>query len=90
MHCKSGADRTGLGSAIYLMVIQGQPVQQARKMLSVRYIHFWWGKAGILDMVFDSYGAAHAQTGTGFEDWLDTQYDPDALTLAFNKKRGRA
>jgi len=90
MHCKSGADRTGLGSAIYLMVIKGQPVQQARKMLSVRYIHFWWGKAGILDMFLDSYGAAHAQTGIGFEDWLDTQYDPDALTLAFNKKRGRA
>jgi hypothetical protein len=56
----------------------------------VRYIHFWWGKAGILDMFLDSYGAAHAQTGIGFEDWLDTQYDPDALTLAFNKKRGRA
>ena len=90
MHCKSGADRTGLGSAIYLMVIQGQPVQQARKMLSVRYIHFWWGKAGILDMFLDSYSAAHAQTGIGFEDWLDNQYDPDALTLAFNKKRGRA
>ncbi|MGB1509006.1 MAG: fused DSP-PTPase phosphatase/NAD kinase-like protein, partial [Paracoccaceae bacterium] len=33
-HCKSGADRAGLVSAIYLMVYEGVSVQEAMKQLS--------------------------------------------------------
>jgi len=47
MHCKSGADRTGLASAIYLMVIKGEPVETARRMLSLRSFEDW------VDTVYD-------------------------------------
>ena len=31
MHCKSGADRAGFASALYLHVIEGQPLAEARR-----------------------------------------------------------
>ena len=42
IHCKSGADRTGLVSALYEAVIEGKPAWQARDQLSLRYGHFPW------------------------------------------------
>lgn len=88
MHCKSGADRAGLASAIYLMVILGQDVHAARQMLSLRYIHLRFTKTGVLDLMLDQYAARHAETAIGFEDWIDREYDANALQAAFDKGRG--
>ena len=76
MHCKSGADRAGFASAVYLMVIMGEPVQTARAMLSWRYLHFSWSKTGVLDRVLDHYAARNAKAPIGFEVWAATEYDP--------------
>lgn len=89
MHCKSGADRAGLASAIYLMVIEGRPVSEARKMLSVKYIHLKWSKTGILDFILDTYEAREAETGIGFEDWIRTEYDRDEIRAAYRARRGK-
>ena len=88
MHCKSGADRAGLASAIYLMVILGQDVHAARRMLSPRYIHLRFTKTGVLDLMLDHYDARRADTGISFEDWIATEYDADALQAAFDTGRG--
>jgi protein tyrosine/serine phosphatase len=87
MHCKSGADRAGLASAIYLMVILGQDVAAARRMLSPRYIHLRFTKTGVLDLMLDHYDARRADTGISFEDWIDREYDADALQTAFDTGR---
>jgi protein tyrosine phosphatase (PTP) superfamily phosphohydrolase (DUF442 family) len=39
IHCKSGADRTGLASALYLMVCRGVPPERALRAFSVEYGH---------------------------------------------------
>ena len=44
MHCKTGADRASLASAIYLIAIEGKSLAEARKMFSIRFIHFKWIK----------------------------------------------
>lgn len=75
MHCKSGADRAGFASAIYLLVIEGRPVSEARKMLGVKYIHFKWTKTGVLDFILDAFEARNARQAIGFEDWIATEYD---------------
>jgi protein tyrosine phosphatase (PTP) superfamily phosphohydrolase (DUF442 family) len=75
MHCKSGADRAGFASAVYLMVIMGEPVETARRMLSPRYLHFSWSKTGVLDRVLDLYAARNAKTPISFEAWAATEYD---------------
>lgn len=52
MHCKSGSDRAGLASALYLLD-QGRPVAEARKMMSLRYLHLANSDAGILDVMLE-------------------------------------
>lgn len=40
IHCKAGADRTGLAAALYLMAVHNVPLQDAQKQLSIKYGHF--------------------------------------------------
>lgn len=87
MHCKSGADRASLASAIYLIAIEGKSVAEARKMFSIRFIHFKWTKTGILDMFLDMYEERLDQGPITFQDWVAHEYDPDALTRRFAKRR---
>ena len=68
MHCKSGADRVSLASAIYLIAIEGKSVAEARKMFSLRFIHFKWTKTGILDMFLDMYEERLEQGPIAFQD----------------------
>jgi protein tyrosine phosphatase (PTP) superfamily phosphohydrolase (DUF442 family) len=77
LHCKSGADRAGLASAIYLMVIEGRSLEEARRMLSLRYFHVRNSHAGELDRVLDGY--ARDGGGLSFEDWVCERYDRDSL-----------
>ncbi|MFA8441436.1 tyrosine-protein phosphatase [Yoonia sp.] len=87
MHCKSGADRTGLVAALYLMVEEGQPVEVARKQLSFRYLHIRRTATGILDHFLDVYEARNAQEPIAIADWIKTEYDRDALTASFAVKQ---
>lgn len=83
MHCRAGADRTGLASAIYLLAIEHRPVAEARAMLSARFGHWRWSSTGILDQLVLAYGAAQRSSGIGFADWIATDYDPAAITCDF-------
>ncbi|WP_322866471.1 protein tyrosine phosphatase [Aquicoccus sp. G2-2] len=88
MHCKSGADRASLASAIYLLTQENASVAEARKMLSPRFIHFKWTKTGILDHILDTYEARNAARPIAFGDWLEQEYDSTALQAEFNAGRG--
>lgn len=81
IHCKSGADRAGLASALY-MLWSGQPPEEAMRQLSWRYLHVRHAKTGVLDLFIETYVAAHRETGIGFRDWLHYEYDKKALTAA--------
>ena len=83
IHCKSGADRAGFLSALYLIVQEGVPVAEARHQLSLRHFHFRTSRTGILDAVFDAYVAAHPDGNTDFLEWAANEYDPAAVTEAF-------
>lgn len=90
MHCKSGADRAGLASALYLMHIEGQAVETAAKQLSWRYLHRNSDATGILDHVLATYAADSARDPMPIREWIETRYDPDALTADFRRIRGLA
>lgn len=87
-HCKSGADRAGLMSALYLLIHLKRPVEEAKKELSWKFGHFRSAKTGILDYFLDSYAASHRRTGIEFMDWVDLEYDPEELTRNFRTKSG--
>lgn len=75
MHCKSGSDRAGLAAAIYLMVIEGRPLDEARKQLSLRYLHSSLTATGVLDRFLDLYQSRLAKGSISFEEWVRTEYD---------------
>lgn len=93
MHCKSGADRAGIMSVLYMLLRQNAPFDVARAQLSGRYLHIRHGKTGVLDAVLDAYEAHNAgrpaEDWTPFLDWVDADYEPAAIKAAFLKRLGR-
>ena len=82
MHCKSGADRAGLMSALYLLMQRNKPVAEASKQLSFRYLHVKQAKTGLLDAFLAAYAPYEAE-GMAFFDWVNTMYDPKTLQAEF-------
>ncbi|MFZ8991071.1 MAG: fused DSP-PTPase phosphatase/NAD kinase-like protein [Candidatus Puniceispirillaceae bacterium] len=82
MHCKSGADRAGLMSALYLLIAKQQPARVAMTQLAWKYGHVKAAKTGLLDAFFEAY-IPYEDAGMSFFDWVDNVYDPDALAASF-------
>lgn len=83
LHCKSGADRAGLMSVLYMILKENVPVQEAKRQLGLRFGHIRQADTGVLDFVFDSYLAHIEREPIAFLDWIDTHYDEKALTKRF-------
>lgn len=85
MHCKSGADRAGLMSALYLLVVENRPAREAAQQLAWKYGHVRQAKTGLLDAFFRAYFPYEDQ-GMAFYDWVENVYDPDAVTRQFQAR----
>ena len=92
MHCKSGADRAGIMSVLYLHFRKGVPIREALAQLSLKYLHVKAGKTGVLDYTFERYLAEGEAAGQTFLEWVDSAaYDPDAIKADFRSNMwGRA
>lgn len=86
IHCKSGADRAGFLSALWLIVVENMPVAEAKNQLSLRFLHFRSSKTGRLDAVFDAYLAATRDAPKPFLDWVAEDYDHAAVEAAHKPK----
>ena len=82
-HCKQGADRTGMASAIYLLLHTDTPLAEALRQLGVRDGHVPFGKTSCLDRFFNlyvewlqSHGLEHAPAV--FRRWITVEYCPAA------------
>ncbi|MFC3126929.1 tyrosine-protein phosphatase [Pseudoroseomonas globiformis] len=86
IHCKSGADRTGLAAGLWLM-LQHRPVEEAMRQLSWRHGHVSASKTGILDAFFREYARfTRAHGPKPFLDWVRDDYDEDALRSQFRSR----
>ncbi len=80
IHCRRGADRTGLVSTMALLLHTDATLGEARQQLLLRYGHFRFGRTASMDKFFDLYeaslpeGAAH--TPARFRDWVAHHYCP--------------
>ena len=71
MHCRRGADRTGMAGAIVMLLQTDVTLAEARKQLSPWFGHVPLGKTRVLDQFFDLY-----------EEWLGKQgYTHDSKTF---------
>ena len=87
MHCKSGADRAGLMSALYLILNKNIRVEEAKKQLSFKYLHIKYAKTGILDEFFEKYLKDNKKNKIKFLDWVKKKYDADKLKSSFKPKK---
>lgn len=86
IHCKSGADRTGLIAGIWL-ILNGHSVAEALGQLHWRFGHIAASRTGILDAFFQDYAAHQAAHGPKpFLDWLREDYDEADLRARFRSK----
>ncbi|MHB1561894.1 MAG: fused DSP-PTPase phosphatase/NAD kinase-like protein [Isosphaeraceae bacterium] len=83
IHCKSGADRTGLASAVYRMVRRGVPPEEAEDSFTIEHLHIPIGGPEHLHEPLREYGAWLAEKGLShtperFRDWVKNDYkSPD-------------
>ncbi len=63
IHCKSGADRTGLAAALYVLEIQHLPVAAAAAQLSLVYGHFpyFGSRSAAMDRTFEHAASLHSE-----------------------------
>jgi len=85
-HCKSGADRAGFCAAMYQIIFDDVPVQEARKQLSIKFIHLKWSKTGVQGYILDVFEARQAKGNIDFETWIRTEYDNTAIQNGFDSK----
>ncbi|EUK17785.1 fused DSP-PTPase phosphatase/NAD kinase-like protein [Commensalibacter papalotli (ex Servin-Garciduenas et al. 2014)] len=85
IHCKSGADRAGLVSAL-IMLFEHKTIEKAISQLSWKYGHFKQAKTGILDQFFVYYfQETHGKSN--FLTWVQHHYHEDALREQFKAKK---
>ena len=87
LHCKSGADRAGLGAALFLALAEHRPVDEAAAQLHWKYGHLRQAKTGILDHFFEVYRQRNARQPIDLLVWAESEYDPVALKKDFHAKR---
>ena len=83
MHCKSGSDRAGLGSALYFLLVLNTPVAIAQKQLSFKFLHLGGWTAGILDFMLMEYRHACEKGRTKFLEWIEECYNREEMTQRY-------
>jgi protein tyrosine phosphatase (PTP) superfamily phosphohydrolase (DUF442 family) len=81
IHCIRGADRTGLVSAVAVILRTDASLSAARRQLWPRYGHFAVGRTAVIDRFFDLYEAwlmanALQHTPDRFRQWVASDYCP--------------
>jgi protein tyrosine/serine phosphatase len=87
MHCKSGADRAGVMSVLYMHFRQGKTIREALEQLGLRYLHVKQGLTGVLDYTFERYLAEGETAGLSFLEWVQSPaYDPAGMKAKFRSQ----
>jgi hypothetical protein len=102
IHCKSGADRTGLVAALYLMVCRGESPERALGAFSIEYGHIPLFGTEHLHEPLNEYAAwlktnRQPHTPVRFQAWVKNDYraevlaaDPPALRPGPRARRPQA
>jgi protein tyrosine phosphatase (PTP) superfamily phosphohydrolase (DUF442 family) len=84
MHCKAGADRTGIYAVLYQYFKEHIPVAQTDQLAFWPFGHIKYSKAGKVDFYFETfirYQKEHPDTE--FYDWSQNIADRDQIEKAF-------
>jgi hypothetical protein len=78
-HCHKGIDRTGMASALALLLYTDSTLEEARRQLGPRFGHLPYGRTGNMDRFFDLYSEWLAandlpHSRAEFRRWLEREY----------------
>ena len=73
LHCRAGADRTGLASAIFVLHDTGD-LDRARGELTILHGHVAWTGTRAMDEVLDAYAPFEGKLA--FPEWVEQVYAP--------------
>lgn len=78
-HCHKGIDRTGMASALSLLLYTDTTPAEARRQLGPRFGHLPYGRTGNMDRFFDLYSEWLAANGlrhsrSVFRSWVERHY----------------
>jgi protein tyrosine phosphatase (PTP) superfamily phosphohydrolase (DUF442 family) len=81
LHCRQGADRTGLAAGMVMLFMTETSLEQARKQLGWRFGHVAVDRAAHLDRFFDLYSEwlqkeQKEHTPELFRHWAEMEYCP--------------
>jgi hypothetical protein len=87
LHCHQGVDRTGMASAMALLLYTDTDLDEALRQLGPRYGHLPLGRTGNIDRFFELYrewlteqGLPH--TPANFRRWVEHDYCPGECLAA--------
>jgi len=55
IHCQAGADRSGLVAAMWKVIVNKEPKEEAKKQLSLLYGHLPIGETAVMDRFFQAW-----------------------------------
>jgi protein tyrosine phosphatase (PTP) superfamily phosphohydrolase (DUF442 family) len=90
LHCRRGADRTGVAATVALLLQPGITLDQARRQLGPRYGHIPLLHTAALDAFWDLYAAwlrheGKEHTPEAFRDWVCHYYRPGPCCATFER-----
>ena len=87
MHCKAGADRTGLAATFYLYYKEGIPLEEIDQLKFFPYGHIKSSDAGIIDFYFEEFMKfKHQNPNVDIFEWTD-RLDREEMKKKFKRQR---
>lgn len=83
-HCKSGSDRVGLMSTLFLHLKEGQPVEEIDQLKFWPYGHLKGARTGILDHFLECFTTYHKEhPEADLLQWAETAMDREQVKASF-------
>ena len=86
LHCKSGADRAGFVSALYLLDKCDASVPEALAQMGLRYAHLDFTDTGVLDYTLNIFGARQSQGIVSLREWVRDEYNAQIVHSGFENR----
>jgi protein tyrosine phosphatase (PTP) superfamily phosphohydrolase (DUF442 family) len=87
MHCKAGADRTGIYATFYQYFHRHIPIEQTDQLKLWPYGHIRLSEAGKIDNYLAHYKAYHKEhPEVGLLEWAETVVDRDRIDHEFESR----
>lgn len=85
LHCKAGADRASMASALYYLIMH-EDSTKALGQMTLKFGHIKGSRTGVLDAMVETYVRDGQSKGQTFMQWVREDYDPQAIASAFKPR----